>query len=134
MCQCKKLKGKAKGMIITQNIESAIRYYKAITKLLEQRGSPFKTIVAFSGEKEVDGIAYTESQMNGFSDDKTKEYFDGFDQDGKPIIHNGSSIKNTYRLLVVANKYLTGFDQPKLTSMYVDKKLQGVCVCRRCLD
>ena len=125
----KKLKGKAKGMIITQNIESAIRYYKAITKLLEQRGSPFKTIVAFSGEKEVDGIAYTESQMNGFSDDKTKEYFDGFDQDGKPIIHNGSSIENTYRLLVVANKYLTGFDQPKLTSMYVDKKLQGVlCV------
>ena len=125
----KKLKGKAKGMIITQNIESAIRYYKAITKLLEQRGSPFKAIVAFSGEKEVDGIAYTESQMNGFSDDKTKEYFDGYDQDGKPIIHNGSSIENTYRLLVVANKYLTGFDQPKLTSMYVDKKLQGVlCV------
>ncbi len=125
----KKLKGKAKGMIITQNIESAIRYYKAITKLLEQRGYPFKAIVAFSGEKEVDGIAYTESQMNGFSDDKTKEYFDGYDQDGKPIIHNGSSIENTYRLLVVANKYLTGFDQPKLTSMYVDKKLQGVlCV------
>ena len=125
----KKLKGKAKGMIITQNIESAIRYYKAITKLLEQRGSPFKAIVAFSGGKEVDGIAYTESQMNGFSDDKTKEYFDGYDQDGKPIIHNGSSIENMYRLLVVANKYLTGFDQPKLTSMYVDKKLQGVlCV------
>ncbi|MGM0440366.1 MAG: type I restriction endonuclease subunit R [Chlamydiota bacterium] len=125
----KKLKGKAKGMVVTQNIESAIRYYKAITKLLEQHGYPFKAIVAFSGAKEIDGIEYTEAGMNGFSDDKTKEYFDGYDQDGKPIIHNGSSIENTYRLLVVANKYLTGFDQPKLTSMYVDKKLQGVlCV------
>lgn len=125
----KKLKGKARGMVVTQNIESAIRYYKAITKLLEKRGTPFKAIIAFSGTKEVDGIEYSESQMNGFSDDKTKEYFDGVDQHGKPIIHNGSSIENTYRLLVVANKYLTGFDQPKLTSMYVDKKLQGVlCV------
>jgi type I restriction enzyme, R subunit len=125
----KKLKGKAKAMIITQDIESTIRYYKAITKLLEQRGNPFKAIIAFSGTKEVDGIEYEEAKMNGFSDDKTKEYFDGYDKDGKAIIHNGSSIENTYRLLVVANKYLTGFDQPKLTSMYVDKKLQGVlCV------
>ena len=122
----KKLKGKAKGMIVTQNIETAIHYYKAITKLLGQHGNPFKAIIAFSGEKKVDGIVHTESQMNGFSDDKTQEYFDGYDQDGKPITFNGSSIENTYRLLVVANKYLTGFDQPKLTSMYVDKKLQGV--------
>lgn len=125
----KKLKGKARGMIVTQNIETAIRYYKAITTLLEKRGNPFKAIVAFSGTKEVEGIEYSESQMNGFSDDKTKEYFDGVDQNGKPIIHNGASIENTYRLLVVANKYLTGFDQPKLTALYVDKKLQGVlCV------
>lgn len=125
----KKLHGKARGMVVTQNIESAIRYYKEITKLLEANGLPFKAIIAFSGEKEVDGIAYTEAGMNGFSDDKTKEYFDGFDQDGKPIIYNGKSIENTYRLLVVANKYLTGFDQPKLSAMYVDKKLQGVmCV------
>jgi type I restriction enzyme R subunit len=125
----KKLKGKAKGIIVTQSIESAIRYYKAITKLLEQRGKPFKAIVAFSGTKDIDGIEYTEAEMNGFPDDKTKEYFDGYNQQGKPIIHKGASIENTYRLLVVANKYLTGFDQPKLTSMYVDKKLQGVmCV------
>jgi type I restriction enzyme R subunit len=125
----KKLHGKARGMIVTQNIESAIRYYKAITKLLEGMGTPFKAIVSFSGEKEVDGIPYTEAGINGFSDDKTKEYLDGLDQDGKPIIHGGKSIENTYRLLVVANKYLTGFDQPKLSAMYVDKKLQGVmCV------
>src|SRR5690554_3454651 len=109
----KKLKGKAKGMVVTQNIESAIRYFQAINKLLEAQGYPFKAIVAFSGSKEVDGIEYTESDINGFSDNDTKDKFDTDD----------------YRLLVVANKYLTGFDQPKLSCMYVDKKLAGVlCV------
>lgn len=106
----KKLKGKAKGMVITQSIEAAIRYYKALRKLLTAKGEPFKILIAFSGEKEVDGLAYTEAGMNGFSESDTREKFDTDD----------------YRLLVVANKYLTGFDQPKLTAMYVDKKLQGV--------
>ncbi len=125
----KKLKGKAKGIIITQNIESTIRYFKAIRKLLEQRGNPFKAIIAFSGVKKIDGIEYTEENLNGFSDSKTKDFFDGYDENLNPIIHNGKSIENTYRLLIVANKYLTGFDQPKLTSMYIDKKLQDVmCV------
>ena len=106
----KKLKGKAKGMIVTQNIEAAIRYYNAVSKLLADRGNPFKVLIAFSGEKMVDGVPYTEAGMNGFSDSETRERFDD----------------DQYRLLVVANKYLTGFDQPKLTTMYVDKKLQHV--------
>ncbi|WP_417790246.1 type I restriction endonuclease subunit R [Terasakiella pusilla] len=122
----KKLKGKARGMVVTQSIESAIRYYQAISKLLEEAGNPFKAIISFSGTKEVGGIEYSEADMNGFSDDKTKEYFDGVDKEGKPIKVNGASIENTYRLLIVANKYLTGFDQPKLSAMYVDKKLQHV--------
>ncbi len=122
----KKLKGQARGMVVTQNIETAIRYYKAIDKELERLGYPFKALVAFSGEKEVDGIPYTEAAINGIAEDKTKEFFDGHDRDGKPILHNGTSIENTYRLLVVANKYLTGFDLPKLSAMYVDKKLQHV--------
>lgn len=109
----KKLKGKAKGMVVTQNIETAIRYHKAITRLLERNGNPFKALVAFSGTKEVDGIEYTEAEINGFSENDTKDKFDTDD----------------YRLLVVANKYLTGFDQPKLCAMYVDKKLASVmCV------
>lgn len=109
----KKLKGKAKGMVVTQNIETAIRYHKAITRLLERNGNPFKALVAFSGTKEVDGIEYTEAEINGFSENDTKYKFDTDD----------------YRLLVVANKYLTGFDQPKLCAMYVDKKLASVmCV------
>ncbi len=106
----KKLRGKAKGMVITQNIETAIRYYKAITRLLEAQGNPFKALIAFSGEKEVDGITYSEAGMNGFAENRTRDKFD----------------TDEYHLLIVANKYLTGFDQPKLAAMYVDKKLQGV--------
>ncbi|MCH4552195.1 type I restriction endonuclease subunit R [Aestuariibaculum lutulentum] len=106
----KKLKGKAKGMVVTQSIESAIRYYKALQRILKDKGQPFKIVIAFSGTKQVDGIEYTESDMNGFSEKDTKDKFD----------------EDEYRILVVANKYLTGFDQPKLCAMYVDKKLQGV--------
>jgi len=109
----KKLRGKGKGMVVTQNIIPAIRYYKAIKRILEERGNPFKVAIAFSGTKEVDGVEYSEAEMNGFAESETKDKFDTDD----------------YRLLVVANKYLTGFDQPKLCSMYVDKKLGNVlCV------
>lgn len=106
----KKLNGKAKAMVVTQSIESAIRYYQALQQLLNKRGNPFKIVIAFSGTKEMDGIEYTEAQMNGFPESETKDKFD----------------EDEYRMLVVANKYLTGFDQPKLSAMYVDKKLQGV--------
>ncbi|WP_254527513.1 MULTISPECIES: type I restriction endonuclease subunit R [unclassified Sphingobacterium] len=109
----KTLHNKAKAMVVTQSIESAIRYYKTLKELNAQKGSPIKIIIAFSGAKTVDGIEYTEAIMNGFPESDTKDEFD----------------KDEYRILVVANKYLTGFDQPKLTTMYVDKKLQGVlCV------
>lgn len=67
-------------------------------------------MIAFSGKKTVDGTEHTEDSINGFAEAQQKEKFDSDD----------------YRLLVVANKYLTGFDQPKLSAMYVDKKLQGV--------
>jgi type I restriction enzyme, R subunit len=122
----KKLRGKAKGMVITQNIETAIRYHKAITRILDAHGNPFKALVAFSGLKEVDGVEYTEAEVNGFSDSDTKDMFDkNYVGEVKPKGVN----EDEYRLLVVANKYLTGFDQPKLSSMYVDKKLAGVlCV------
>lgn len=120
----KKLKGKAKAMVVTQSIESAIRYFRALEKLLDKKGNPFNIAIAFSGKKKVDGIEYTEDDINnfpahldtakssdpGYISDKIARYFD----------------KDEYRILVVANKYLTGFDQPKLTAMYVDKKLQGV--------
>jgi type I restriction enzyme R subunit len=120
----KKLKGKAKAMVVTQSIESAIQYFFALRNLLDKRGNPFPIAVAFSGSKTVNGIEYTEEKINefppgldtakpsdpGYISDKIARYFD----------------MDEYRILVVANKYLTGFDQPKLTAMFVDKKLQGV--------
>lgn len=106
----KKLKGKAKAMVVTQSIESAIRYYKALKGLLAAKGNPFKIAIAFSGKKTLDGIEYSEDGLNGFSEKDTRDKFD----------------EEECKILVVANKYLTGFDQPKLTAMYVDKKLQGV--------
>jgi type I restriction enzyme R subunit len=106
----KKLKGNAKGMIVTADIERAIVYHKAVVNKLREMGNPFKAIIAFSGQKEVCGIEYTEDIINGFASKDISEKFDS----------------DEYKLLVVANKFLTGFDQPKLCAMYVDKKLQGV--------
>lgn len=120
----KKLKSKAKAIVASQSIESAINYYFTLKKLLEARGNPFRIAVAFSGSKKIKGIEYTEDNINdfpasldtakptdpGYISDKIARYFD----------------MDEYRILVVANKYLTGFDQPKLTAMYVDKRLQGV--------
>src|SRR4029079_10680349 len=69
-----------------------------------------KALVAFSGELDVDGVSYTEADVNGFSATQLPNMFDGED----------------YQLLIVAEKYQTGFDQPKLCAMYVDRKLAGL--------
>jgi type I restriction enzyme R subunit len=106
----KLLKGQARGMVVTRNIECAIRYFQAIRKELEKANADFQPIIAFSGKKVVDGIEHTEDSLNGFPE--------------KDIRANLR--KPGYRLLVVANKFLTGFDEPLLHTMYVDKKLQGV--------
>lgn len=108
--QAKKLKGKAKAMVVTRNIECAIRYFFAIRTALQEANAPFKALVAFSGEKTVDGIKYTEDSINGIA---VRDLPDEFEKDD-------------FKILVVANKYLTGFDEPMLHTMYVDKKLQGV--------
>jgi len=120
----KKLKGKAKGMVVTQSIESAIRYYFALKKAIKEKGDPFRIIVAFSGKKMVDGIEYSEESINELPGrlDTAKPTDPDYITDKLARFFN----YDEYRLLVVANKYLTGFDQPKLTNMYVDKKLQGV--------
>ncbi|KVH40786.1 type I restriction endonuclease subunit R [Burkholderia cepacia] len=108
--QAKKLKGKAKAMVVTRNIECAIRYFFAIRTALQEANAPFKALVAFSGEKLVDGIKYTEDGLNGIPSRDLPEEFE----------------KDEFKILVVANKYLTGFDEPMLHTMYVDKKLQEV--------
>lgn len=105
-----KLQNHAKAMVLTKDIECAIRYYWALQELKEEMHLPYGILIAFSDSKEVNGVEYTEAGINGFPDTQTPEMFD----------------KDENRILVVADKYLTGFDQPKLTAMYIDKPLGGV--------
>ena len=110
-----KLGGKAKAMIVTSSRLHAVRYKLAVDAYLKKLGSPFKALVAFTDvvKDTKDGQEYTEAKMNGFPDTATADRFEGDD----------------YRFLIVASKFQTGFDQPKLVAMYVDKKLSGVaCV------
>ncbi len=102
--------GKAKAMIVTRSRLHAVRYRLAVDKYLAERGYPFKALVAFSGTVQDGGRSYTESGMNGFPEGQTARTFE----------------RSEYRFLIVANKFQTGFDQPLLHTMYVDKKLGGV--------
>ena len=102
----KKINGLAKAMIVTSSRRNAVKYKKAFDKYLEDNGIPFKAIVAYSGEID----KQTESLLNGFSSASIPDEFK----------------KANNRFLIVANKYQTGFDQPLLHTMYVDKKLGGV--------
>ena len=105
-----KLLGQAKAMVVTKDIECAITYYQALQDIAREKKLPYGILIAFSGSKTINGRDYTESDMNGFPESKTAEEFE----------------KDENRILVVANKYLTGFDQPKLCAMYIDKPLDGV--------
>lgn len=101
-----KINGLAKAMIVTGSRSNAVKYKKAFDKYLADTGIPYKAIVAFSGEIE----GQSENALNHFSSAAIPEEFK----------------KSEYRFLIVANKYQTGFDQPLLHTMYVDKKLGGV--------
>jgi len=114
------LNGQAKAMIVTSSREHALRYYFGIRDYLKQQEySDLKALIAFSGELKHDDQTYTEPVLNGFSETELRGRFDGFKKDGTPY-------PETYQLLIVAEKYQTGFDQPKLCAMYVDRKLAGL--------
>ena len=104
------INGRAKAMIVTRSRLHAVSYKLAVDEYLAERGYPFKALVAFSGTVDHGGRSYTEVGMNGISETQTAKTFEGPD----------------YRFLIVANKFQTGFDQPLLHTMYVDKKLGGV--------
>ncbi|WP_133718624.1 type I restriction endonuclease subunit R [Methylocaldum gracile] len=106
----RKIGGQARGMVVCNGIERAYEYFKAISAYLTELKSPYKAIVAFSGEHEFDGRKVTEATLNGFPSSKIERSFK----------------TDPYRLLVVADKYLTGFDEPLLHTMYVDKPLAGI--------
>lgn len=113
-----KVNGQAKAMVVTRSRLHAVRYKQAIDAYIAEKGydagpRPLRALVAFSGslsDPDAPELAYTEPMMNGFGEAELPGRFGGED----------------YHLLVVAEKYQTGFDQPLLHTMYVDKKLAGV--------
>ena len=105
-----KIGGQARAMVVTGSIERAIEYFHAFQAYLQERKSPYRAIVAFSGEHEYGGVKVTEASLNGFPSsqiaDKIRE--------------------EPYRFLICADKFQTGYDEPLLHTMYVDKVLSGV--------
>ncbi len=105
-----KIGGQARAMVVTGSIERAIQYFHAFQAYLAERKSPYRAIVAFSGEHEYGGQQVTEASLNGFPSnliaDKIRE--------------------DPYRFLICADKFQTGYDEPLLHTMYVDKVLSGV--------
>lgn len=107
------LGGQAKAMVITPSRQSAVKYCKAFEEYVAKKGyEGIHALVAFSGKVKLpdDETEYTEAGLNGFPEDRLPKEFD----------------TDAYQVLLVANKYQTGFDQPKLCAMYVLKKLKGV--------
>lgn len=102
----KKMGGKAKAMMVTSSRANAVKYKKAFDQYLKDINSPYKAVVGFSGEIDSE----TEASLNGFPSANIPDEFE----------------KDEYRFLLVANKFQTGFDQPLLHTMFVDKKLGGV--------
>ena len=105
-----KLGGQARAMVVTGGIERAIQYYHAIRKYLLERKSPYQAIGAFSGEHEYGGAQVSEASLNGFP---SSQIADEIQQD-------------PYRFLICADKFQTGYDEPLLHTMYVDKILSGI--------
>lgn len=107
-----KIGGQARAMVVTSSIPRCIEYYYAINKCLADRHSPYKTIVAFSGEHKYQGQepALTSAALNGFPDAKIP-----------PTLKS-----DPYRILIVADMFQTGFDEPLLHTMYVDKMLYDI--------
>jgi type I restriction enzyme, R subunit len=105
-----KIGGEARAMVVCSSIQRALQYYHAISAYLLERKSPHRAIVAFSGEPEYDGTQVTEASLNHFPSSKIAEQIR----------------EDPYRFLVCADKFQTGYDEPLLHTMYVDKPLSDV--------
>lgn len=106
----KKVGGQARAMVVTSGIERAIQYFHAIRDYLTERKSPYRAVVAFSGEHEYGGVKVTEASLNGFSSSAIPDRIQ----------------EDPYRFLICADKFQTGYDEPLLHTMYVDKVLSGI--------
>ena len=106
----KKMGGQARAMVVVDGVDRAIRYYHAIRDLISERGLAFRPIVAFSGTRQLDDQEVSEALLNGFPENRTAERFQ----------------EDPYRILICADKFQTGYDEPLLHTMYVDKHLSGI--------
>ena len=106
----RRIRGEARAMVVTNGVERAIQYFHAIRDYLETRKSQYQAIVAFSGEHEFAGAKVTEGSLNGFPSGRIAAKFQ----------------EHPYRFLVCADKFQTGYDEPLLHTMYVDKTLSGI--------
>ncbi len=105
-----KIGGQARAMVVCSGIERAIQYYHAFKEYLAERKSPYQAIVAFSGEPEYGGVKVTESSLNGFPSGQIAEKIQ----------------EDPFRFLICADKFQTGYDEPLIHTMYVDKVLSGI--------
>jgi type I restriction enzyme R subunit len=105
-----KIGGQARAMVVTGSIQRAIQYFFAFRDYLVEIKSPYKAIVAFSGEPEYEGAKVSESKLNGFPSNDIADKI----------------IEDPYRFLICAEKFQTGYDEPLLHTMYVDKILSGI--------
>ena len=105
-----KIGGQARAMVVTGGIDRAIEYFQAFQAYLIERKSPYRAIVAFSGEREIAGVKETEATLNGFASALIAEKIQ----------------TDPYRFLICADKFQTGYDEPLLHTMYVDKPLSGI--------
>ncbi|MCA9469396.1 MAG: type I restriction endonuclease subunit R, partial [Nitrospira sp.] len=105
-----KIGGQARAMVVTSGVDRAIQYYYAIHDYLIKRKSPHRAIVAFSGEHDYGGAKVTEASLNGFPSNQIADKIQGA----------------PYRFLICADKFQTGYDEPLLHTMYVDKMLSGI--------
>ncbi len=105
-----KIGGQARAMVVTSGVERAIQYFFAFREYLQERKSPYQAIVAFSGEHEYGGAKVSESSLNGFPSNDIAEKIQ----------------EDPYRFLICADKFQTGYDEPLLHTMYVDKVLSGI--------
>ena len=106
----RKIGGQARAMVVTSGIQRAIQYFHAFKDYMEQRKSPYRAVVTFSGEHEYGGQKVTEASLNGFPSSKITENIQ----------------EDPYRFLICADKFQTGYDEPLLHTMYVDKVLSGI--------
>ena len=105
-----KIGGQARAMLVTGSIDRTIKYFHAVSDYLLKRKSPYRTIIAFSGKHEYGGAKATEVSLNGFPSNKI---IDRIQED-------------PYRVLICADKFQTGYDEPLLHTMYVDKVMSGI--------